>query len=246
MRRWMILLALCLWCAGGWCPQGAGFASRADAAGWGDVRYEDELTRPTGTNWGFPGYRVEYEVSDPAIAEILTGRNGEKRVHLIKPGDVVVKVTFYSGGSPLDSEYYLFHVTGTAVDDTAFEWGTFAVDVIRMTNEQRAEAGLKPLKAAFDLSDEAATRAEEVTRVYSHTRPDGTSFATVFKKGSYKTVGENLQAGASTPEEAMRQWMNSPTHRANILSEEYEELGVGYIYAPDSKYKHYWVQLFRR
>ena len=210
------------------------------------VQYKEELTRPTGTNWGFPGYRAEYEVSDPEIAEILQGKNGEYRIHLIKPGDVVVKVTFYSGGEKLEPEYYLFHVTGTAVDDTAFDWGMFAVDVIRLTNEQRAERGLKPLRAAFELSEEAAIRAREVSEVYSHTRPDGSSFSTVFEDGSYETVGENLQAGASTPEEAIRQWMNSPSHRENILSAEYEELGVGYIYAPESKYKHYWVQLFRR
>ena len=137
-------------------------------------------------------------------------------------------------------------MTGTAVDDTAFDWGTFAADVIRLVNEERAKVGVKPLRAAFDLSEEAAIRAGEVSEVYSHTRPDGTSFSTAFEEGSYEAVGENLQAGASTPEEAIRQWMNSPSHRENILSEEYEELGVGYIYVPESKYKHYWVQLFRR
>lgn len=216
--------------------------SKAEAA----VQYEEELTRPTGTNWGFPGYRAEYEVSDPEIAEILQGKNGEYCVRLIKPGDVVVKVTFYSEGERLEPEYYHFHVTGTAVDDTAFDWGNFAMDVIRLTNEERAKVGVKPLRAAFDLSEEAAIRAGEVSKVYSHTRPDGTSFSTVFEEGSYETVGENLQAGASTPEEAIRQWMNSPSHRENTLSEEYEELGVGYIYVPESKYKHYWVQIFCR
>ena len=230
----LVLLVLCLFGMCGW--------DEAEAA----VQYEEELTRPTGTNWGFPGYRAEYEVSDPEIAEILQGKNGEYRIHLIKPGDVVVKVTFFSEGERLEPEYYLFHVTGTAVDDTAFDWGTFAADVIRLVNEERAKVGVKPLRAAFDLSEEAAIRAGEVSEVYSHTRPDGTPFSTVFEEGSYEAVGENLQAGASTPEEAIRQWMNSPSHRENILSEEYEELGVGYIYVPESKYKHYWVQLFRR
>lgn len=240
MKCWAtrFLLALCLLGVSGW--------SHADAADFGDgIQCKEELTKSTGVYWGFPGYRADYEVSDPAIAEIRQ-KNGGTYVHFIQPGDVVVKVTFYSGGSKLEPEYYLFHVTGGAVDDTSFEWGRFAVDVIRLTNEERKKAGLKPLRAAFDLSDEAATRAAEVSEFYSHTRPDGSAFSTVFKKGSYKTVGENLQAGAPTPEAAMEQWMNSPTHRENILSEEYEELGVGYIYVPDSKYRHYWVQLFRR
>ena len=45
-------------------------------------------------------------------------------------------MTFFSEGERLEPEYYLFHVTGTAVDDTAFDWGTFAADVICLVNEE--------------------------------------------------------------------------------------------------------------
>ena len=216
----------------------------AQLAAGASAPYKDELTRPTGTHWGFSGYRVEYEVSDPDIAEIVKEKNGQYMVRLVKPGDVVVKVTFYSGGQALEPELYLFHVTGKAVDDTAFDWGMFAGDIIRLTNEERAKAGKKPLRPAFDLSDAAATRAEEASRKYSHERPDGSLFNTVLEEGSYKTAGENLQAGTSNPEDAIYQWMHSPSHRENILSDEFDEIGVGYIYLPESKYKHYWVQLF--
>ena len=205
-----------------------------------------EYDRTTGTNWYFPGYKVTYEVSDQNVAEVIRGKNGQPCVHFKQPGDVYVYATFYANGEPLEPEVYLFHITGNAVDDTSFQWGMFAMDVIRLTNERRTEAGLPALKPAFDLSDEAAIRAEEVSRVFSHTRPDGQPFHTVLEDGSYETAGENLQAGAATPEEVVEAWMNSPSHRENILSDAYTELGVGYIYVADSRYHHYWVQIFRK
>jgi len=210
------------------------------------MEYEDELTKVTGTNWGFPGYQVTYTISDEKIAEIVKKNDGNLYVHFIQPGDVTIGVTFYQNGEALPPEYYLFHITGNAVDDTSFDWGTFAGDIIRLTNEERKKAGLPPLKPAFDLSEAALIRVHEASEYYSHERPDGTGFETVMEEGSYKTVGENLQAGAATPEEAIRQWMNSPTHRENILSYAYDEIAVGYVYVPDSRYHHYWVQLFRR
>ena len=67
----------------------------------------------------------------------------------------------------------------------------------------------------------------------------------MIKNGTY-TVGENIAAGSATPETVVKQWMNSPGHRANILNSDYEELGVGYAYKSGSEYGHYWVQMFRR
>ncbi|MBQ9698663.1 MAG: hypothetical protein IJV46_08990 [Acidaminococcaceae bacterium] len=211
-----------------------------------DIWFKEELTRPTGTNWGFPGYRVEYTVSNPEIAEVIRGRDGQYRVHLLKPGDVIVAATFFRSGAKLAPEYYLFHVTGNPVDETAVDDKAFAREVIRLTNKHRAEAGLKPLYLAKDLCDLAMIRAEEASCFYSHNRPNGQPFNTVFKEGSYEYVGENIQGGASSPQKVVEQWMKSPSHRKNILSDAYDELGVGYIYVPESKYRHYWVQLFRR
>lgn len=210
------------------------------------MKYEEELTKNTGTNWGYPGYQVSYTISDEKIAEIVKKKDGNLYVHFLRPGDVTIGVIFYQNGKPLPPEYYLFHIQGNAIDDTALDWSTFAGDIIRLTNEERKKAGLPPLKPAFDLSEAAHIRVNEAAKYFSHTRPDGTGFETVMEKGSYRTVGENLQAGAATPEEAIHQWMNSPGHRANILSDAYDEIAVGYVYVSDSRYHHYWVQLFRR
>ena len=102
-----------------------------------------------------------------------------------------------------------------------------------------------PLKLSAELQSAAAIRAEEITRRFSHTRPDGTKCSTVIPNGKY-TMGENIAAGNNTAAKVVQQWMNSPGHRANILRSDYTELGVGYAYKENSQYKHYWVQIFRR
>ena len=58
----------------------------------------EECTYPTGKIIGFPTYRVSYEISDTHVAEVFKASNGELRVRFINPGDVYVRVIFYSGG----------------------------------------------------------------------------------------------------------------------------------------------------
>jgi uncharacterized protein YkwD len=55
-------------------------------------------------------------------------------------------------------------------------------------------------------------------------------------------VGENLAAGQPTPERAFTDWMNSPSHRDNILDPRFTELGVGVRFG--GEYGVYWVQEF--
>lgn len=226
----MILLCLCLQTGLVW---GAGVEKLAG-----------EYNRTTGTNWGFPGYKVTYTVSDSKVAEVIKRKDGQPAVHFIGPGDVYVHVTFYSQGQPVETEVHLFHITGENKGEEATDWSNFAGEILRLTNEERKKEGLPPLKADFNLSDAAAVRVEEASRVFDHTRPDGSGFETALQGIDYQQAGENLQAGAATPAEAVYQWMHSPGHRANILHRDYNALGVGYIYVPNSRYHHYWVQIF--
>ena len=55
----------------------------------------------------------------------------------------------------------------------------------------------------------------------------------------YKSAGENIAMGQSTPEQVVKAWMNSSGHRANILNKNYTHIGVGYV-----KDGHYWTQMF--
>ena len=230
--KMLIVVMACL-CMGMGCVLGAA-----------NDKLAGEYDRKTGTNWYFPGLKVTYEVSDNQVAEIIQDKKGQYIVRFIGAGDVYVQATFYSQGKPLPPETYLFHITGDKKGEDATDWGTFAMDILRLTNEERKKAGLSQLKADFALSEAAAIRAEEAVQLYSHTRPDGSPYNTVLKGINYRQAGENLQAGAATPKDAIYQWMNSPTHREILLYPDYNSLGVGYIYVPNSKYHHYWVQIF--
>ncbi len=120
----------------------------------------------------------------------------------------------------------------------------FAAEVLELVNIERAKLGIAPLKLSPDLMRAAGVRAEELPESFSHTRPNGSSCFTVIKS-SYSVVGENIAAGQRTSAAVVESWMNSPGHRENILNAKFSRLGVGYINAPDTDYKHYWVQLFK-
>ena len=110
-------------------------------------------------------------------------------------------------------------------------------EVLRLTNYERTANGLAPLSVFSELDAAAGLRAEEITTLFSHTRPDGTPCSTALGDIPYYSVGENIAYGYPTPEAVVEGWMNSPGHRANILTEHYRHLGVGYISGA-------WTQLF--
>ena len=120
----------------------------------------------------------------------------------------------------------------------------FAEEVLELVNIERENQGLEPLELYDDLCDRADIRAEEIIEYFSHDRPDGSSCFTVLDGLNYRTCGENIAAGQTSPEDVMDSWMNSEGHRANILNPNFKYLGVGYAYDENSTYKNYWVQLF--
>ena len=86
-------------------------------------------------------------------------------------------------------------------------------------------------------------RAKEIVSSFSHTRPNGTSCFTVLNEigAKYTSAGENIAKGQKTPEQVVEAWMNSPSHRANILSSKYTKLGVGCYFNGSNTY---WAQMF--
>lgn len=120
----------------------------------------------------------------------------------------------------------------------------FPQEVLRLVNLERAKVGAPPLKFAKDLAASAYVRAVELPFKFSHTRPNGSKCFTAMPQRGH-ILGENLAGGQTSPKQVVQAWMDSETHRANILNEKYTELGVVYYYQANSKYKHYWVQHFR-
>jgi uncharacterized YkwD family protein/spore coat assembly protein SafA len=119
-------------------------------------------------------------------------------------------------------------------------------EVVRLTNQQRAKYGLPPLQADWQLARVARYKSADMRdkNYFSHQSPTyGSPFTMMKNFGiSYRTAGENIAAGQRTPQEVVNAWMNSPGHRANILSKDFTHIGVGY--AKGGSYGHYWTQMF--
>jgi len=118
--------------------------------------------------------------------------------------------------------------------------------VLKLINIQRKKHGLKAFKLKKKLSKVAVQRAKELTISFSHMRPNGKSCFTVYNKMklSYKSAGENIAAGQTSPAKVVNSWMHSSGHRANILSSKYKYMGIGFCYDSSSDYMNYWAQEF--
>ena len=120
----------------------------------------------------------------------------------------------------------------------------YAAKVITLANTERQKAGLTALTATEELTAAASVRASELTELFSHKRPNGKSCFTVYGEYNvlYRAAAENIAAGQRTPEEAIESWMNSPGHKANILSEKFGHIGIGV--EADAAGKLYWSMNF--
>jgi len=106
-------------------------------------------------------------------------------------------------------------------------------EVIRLTNAQRAANGLAPLTENATLDSAALAKGNDMIAkgYWAHFAPDGTSPWSFFTSFGYKYqyAGENLARDFSDVPSAVNAWMNSPTHKENILNPNYKEIGIGVV-----------------
>ena len=118
-------------------------------------------------------------------------------------------------------------------------------EVIRLVNEIRIKNGLNQLESDWQLSRVARYKSQDMknNNYFSHTSPIyGSPFEMIKNFGiSFRSAGENIAKGYSTPQAVVNGWMNSSGHRANILNSSYTKIGVGYV--SDGRY---WTQMFIR
>ncbi len=128
--------------------------------------------------------------------------------------------------------------------------------VLDLINAERAQYGCGPLTLNPQLNQAAMRQSAAMARqhFFDHKDPDGTTPGQRVRDAGYvfQMMGENIEAGTDTAEEAVRVWMNSPGHRANILTCAYKETGIALVDAPDDvpmngqsmPYEYYWTQEF--
>lgn len=106
-------------------------------------------------------------------------------------------------------------------------------ELLRETNRQRVENGLPELSLNDQLMQAAQGKASHMmtNHYWAHFAPDGTTPWQFIKNAGYNYTyaGENLAKGFTESDSVVTAWMNSPSHRENILSQKYNEIGFAIL-----------------
>lgn len=134
-----------------------------------------------------------------------------------------------------------------------------AARVLALTNEARAHprscgtqrfSAAPPVRNNPLLERAAAAHAADMARhgVLQHEGSDGSSPAQRVSRTGYRwrSVGENVASGQTTPEQVVREWVRSPEHCANLMEPAFTEMGVAYAANMRSEGGVYWAQVFGR
>jgi uncharacterized protein YkwD len=153
-------------------------------------------------------------------------------------------------GGPADADR-----VATSVPPTPPTSADCASELVRLVNAERSRAGRTSLTVQAELTAAAEWYASDMA-VSGDYRPDHTdrqgrvlgerliAFGYVREGQPRWQVAENIARGQPTPAEVLADWLDSPPHRANLLSGELCEIGVAHAYNPRDAYDHYWVADF--
>lgn len=133
--------------------------------------------------------------------------------------------------------FLILKVTTTAISIN-FPQNIFFADIAKSTlenfiNQTRQSVGLAPLSENDKLNQAARMKAENMVQnqYFNHTSPSGITPWVWFSKAgyNYKYAGENLAIGFYESEEVYNAWLNSPSHKANIVNPNYTEVGTAVL-----------------
>ena len=135
----------------------------------------------------------------------------------------------------------------------------YAQQMLLLVNAFRAQGGscggevlpsVPPLTLNRALNEASLDHAQDMAAndYFDHQSQDGRQPADRMQARGYRgsSYGENIAAGNASAQSTFSQWRGSPGHCRNMLRSSFTELGVGYVQAPFSSLKHYWVQNFGR
>ena len=118
-------------------------------------------------------------------------------------------------------------------------------EILELINNERANNGLNPLQIDDDLQNIVRIKAQDMVDndYFAHESPTYGSPFEMMKSNqiTYRTAGENI-AGNSDNKKAVEAWMNSESHKNNILNNSYNYTGIAVV--SSSKYGKIFVQMF--
>ena len=106
-----------------------------------------------------------------------------------------------------------------------------ADSLVKQSNAIREQFNADPLNANPQLMSAAQAKAEHMAknRYFAHFAPDGTTPWQFFKEQgySYKIAGENLAITNEDEDAVIKGWLESPTHKENLINTAYSDIGIG-------------------
>lgn len=103
-------------------------------------------------------------------------------------------------------------------------------DIVSLTNQARASAGADPVTLQENLNQAARLKAQDMLKqqYFDHYGPNGETPWQWFHAAGYRYTyaGENLASNFTDAESLHQAWMNSPTHRENIVNSNYRDMGL--------------------
>ncbi len=106
-------------------------------------------------------------------------------------------------------------------------------DLFSISNQERSNNGLAALSLNSQLNSAALTKANDMfaDNYWAHVAPDGTHpWSFIVASGyDYTSAGENLAKDFNTSAGVVNGWMNSPSHRANVLNANYQDVGYAVV-----------------
>lgn len=116
-------------------------------------------------------------------------------------------------------------------DKTKFLASVLPGVLTSITNEERAQNNAPQLALSDTLTRAATLKAQDMAAkgYFAHTSPEGKTPWYWFKQVGYEYAyaGENLAVNFFESKDVATAWMNSPSHRANIVKKDYTEIGIG-------------------
>lgn len=114
-----------------------------------------------------------------------------------------------------------------------FASNIFVEDIVAGTNAYRQQNGLSTLRLDPELSQAAKEKAEDMFAdgYWAHVAPDGTQPWFFIAEAGYDYIyaGENLAKDFQKSEAVVVAWMESPSHRQNILNDKFKDIGVAVV-----------------
>ncbi len=133
-----------------------------------------------------------------------------------------------NGSSPVVKSYIS---SPTGIPSVSEGKGMSIEGVLKYTNLERQKYGLQPLRLTTKLSESALAKVDDMfaLQYFEHISPTGKSASDLVRAAGYdfQSVGENLALGDfGTDKKLVEAWMNSPSHRKNLLNPKFTEIGL--------------------